>query len=238
SPLPAHFDWAEELKENPRPFYDLTNERSLRDGVISLASRLGRGRAGRIGFKRPPELIHETGALRDACPLCRSLSPSQFRIHNVHRRFKHSDWFVGNGHAANLWLPYFWGFPPKEYADFIETCLDLVKKENLGDWPNLKRAEEAFRERGWSWTRRDHDILSLSEYVESSVAEYLRRHGRQADLGKVGIFRDLAIQSLWGIIGEAIEERRKPAAERREDIVLRLHPNLAISDAVAIAADS
>jgi pimeloyl-ACP methyl ester carboxylesterase len=237
SPLSAHFDWTQELKDNPRAFYDLTNERGLRDGVISLAGKLGRGRAGRIGFKGPPELIHDTGALRDTCHLCRSLGPGEFRIHNVHWEFRHSDWFVGNGHSINLWLPYFWGFPPEEYAEFIETCLRLDEMEGR-DALNLKQAEGAFGARSWSWTRRDRDVLSLSEYIESSVVEHLKSHKREADLDKAGIFRDLAIQSLWAIVNEAIEERRKPAAERREDIVLRLHPGLAISNAIAIAADS
>jgi pimeloyl-ACP methyl ester carboxylesterase len=238
SPLPAHFDWAKEMKDNPRAFYDLTNEWGLRDGVISLAGKLGKSRAGEIGFKRPPELIHDTGALRDACHLCRSLSPDQFRIHNVRwEEFKHGDWFVGSVHSANLWLPYFWGFPPEEYCEFIEACLRLDEMEGR-DALNLRQEEEAFRGRGWSWTRRGREAMRLSEYVESSIAEYLRRHNRQADLDKVEIFRDLAIQSLWVIVSEAIEERRKQAAGRRDDIVLRLHPKIAISAAIAIAADS
>ncbi|HEX4965932.1 MAG TPA: hypothetical protein VF173_34300 [Thermoanaerobaculia bacterium] len=234
SPLPAHFDWAEELKENPRALYDLTNERSLRDGVISLASRLGRGRAGRIGFKRPPELIHETGALRDACHLCRSLGPSEFRIHNVHRKFKHSGWFVGKGHSANLWLPYFWGFPPEEYAEFIETCLRLVRMEEC-DELNLAVEEEAFHARGWSWTRRGRDVMSLGDYVAGTIVYSLKRQKRSADPASVAIISDRAVRLIWGIIGEAIEERRKPAAEQREDIVRRLHPQFAITAAIDAA---
>jgi pimeloyl-ACP methyl ester carboxylesterase len=237
SPLPAHFNWAKEMKDNPGAFYDLTNERGLRDGVISLAGMIGKGRAGTVGFKRPSELIHDTGVLRDACRLCRFLDSNQLRIHNVHREFRHSDWFVGSGHSANLWLPYFWGFSPEEYSEFIETCLRLDEMEGH-DVLNLRQEEEALRERGWSWTRKGHDTMSLSGYIESNVAEYLRQHNRQADMDKVGIFRDLAIQSLWAIVGEAIEERRKPAAERQDDIVLRLHPKIAISAAIAIAADS
>lgn len=231
SPLPAYFDWAEELKDNPGAFYDLTNERSLRDGVISLAGRFGRGRAGRIGFKRPPELIHETGDLRDACRLCRSLGPNQFRIHNVHRKFRHSDWFVGNGHSANLWLPYFWGFPPKEYAEFIQTCLLLNRMEER-DELNLETEQDQFHARGWSWTRRGRDIVSLGDYVAGMVIRSLQRRKQPVDAAGVALLSNRAVRLIWGIVGEAIEERRKPAAEQREYIVRRLHPQFAISAAV------
>ncbi|HEY0557570.1 MAG TPA: alpha/beta hydrolase, partial [Thermoanaerobaculia bacterium] len=165
SPLPANFDWTTALADDPEAFYDLTNERGLLDGVISLAGRLSQARAGQAGFQGPPELIHDTRVMRDACPLCVGLVPqTHARIHNVDRDFRHSDWFVGNGHSANLWLPYFWGFPPEEYFDFIERCL-LLDEMASQDVVNLRQAEEDFYARSWSWTRIDSAVVSLGEYV-------------------------------------------------------------------------
>jgi pimeloyl-ACP methyl ester carboxylesterase len=239
SPLSANFNWAREMADNPGAFYDLTNERGLDDGPISLAGLLGGARAGRAGFRRPPELIHDTGALRDACPLCHGLvAPNQVRIHNLDRRdFGHSDWFVGNGHSAYLWLPYFWGFPPEEYSDFIESCLVLDEMEGR-DSVNLRQAEEAFHARAWSWTRVDRTVVSLGEYVTRSVIENLRRHQRQEDAAMIGIIADRAVRLVWSNLWEAIEERRKPAAEQRENIVRRLHPQFSITAAVDAAVRS
>lgn len=238
SPLPAKLDWSRELARNPGAFYDLTNERGMLDAVISLASRLGKTRAGQVGFQRPPELIHDTGAMRDSCPLCLGLVPrTEARIHNLERAFRHSEWFVGSGHSANLWLPYFWGFPPEEYFDFIESCLLLDEMESR-DAVNLRQAEETFRGRGWSWTRIDRTVISLGDYVARGVIEHLRRHQRQEDEAMIGIITDRAVRLIWSNIGEAIEERRKPAAERRENIVRRLHPQFGITAAIDAAVRS
>jgi pimeloyl-ACP methyl ester carboxylesterase len=170
SPLPANFDWQRELADNPRAFYDLTNERGLRDGVIAMAGRAWKVCAGEVGFKGSADFIHDTGALRDSCPRCRDLADAaQARIHNLSwKDFKHSDWFVGSGHSANLWLPYFWGFPPGEYSEFVETCLRLAEMEHRGEWLGMKQEEKEFRARGWSWSKRDHVVVNLDEYVKSN----------------------------------------------------------------------
>jgi len=81
-------------------------------------------------------------------------------------------------------------------------------------------------------------MVSLSEYVASNIVEYLRLNGHQSDQDKVENIRDRAIRLIWIIIGEAIEERRKPFAEQQENLILRLHPQLAISTAIDTAARS
>lgn len=240
STLPANFDWEGELADNRGAFYDLTNERGVQDSVVAMAGTTGKVCAGEVGFRGPVELIHDTGALRDSCPLCKGLEvKAQACIHNLRwKDFKHSDWFVGSSHSANLWLPYLWGFPPEEYSEFIETCLRLAEMDSRGEWLNMKQAEKDFQARRWSWTKRGHAMVSLSEYVASNIVEYLRLNGHQSDQDKVENIRDRAIRLIWIIIGEAIEERRKPFAEQQENLILRLHPQLAISTAIDTAARS
>lgn len=235
SPLPADLDWEGELKDNPEAFQDLTNERGSNDKVLPWGDLMtGQDSAGRVGFRGHPDRIHDTRAFRLSCPLCRNLPESlQARIHNLEwSEFHHSGWFDGSGHCGSLWLPYFWGFPPEEYADFIETCLKLAELESHGDIISQKSKERTFRERAWTWTRRGDTALTMAEYIEESIGLYRTDKGVPLDQGTIQNHCARATRLVWCIVKDAVEERRRPAKERRLHILRRLHPQLAIRAAI------
>jgi pimeloyl-ACP methyl ester carboxylesterase len=247
SPLPARFDWDEELRDNPQAFKELTNERGRRDRVIALAGAVGKflpllGNAGLIGFQGRADLIHDTGALRVSCPMCMGLEEAaKARIHNISwKHFKHSDWFIGGLHTNNFWLPLFWGFAPEEYSAFIAACLQLVDYEERLNFLSFDAAMAEFAARKWSWTRQGDTVLDMSGYVESSLRACLKRKGgRQMSPGRIEKLRNLAVVLVPGIVKEALVERTKPpAAKRRTDIVKRLHPEIAIGAAITTAVEN
>ena len=245
SPLPARFDWDEELKDNPHAFKELTNERGLKDRMIALAGKVGIflplfGNAGLIGFKGRADLIHDTGALRVSCPLCNELNDAmKARIHNISwKHFKHSDWFNGSIHA-NYWLPFFWGFAPEEYLAFVLACRQLVELEDRHNLLNLEIEGEEFAARKWTWTRKGKVAIDMREYVEGNLVAYLKRKGgRQMNQRRIEAIRDLAIMLVPGIVMEALAERTKPPAEWRTNIVQRLHPEVAIGAAIDTVVDN
>jgi pimeloyl-ACP methyl ester carboxylesterase len=236
SPLSADLDWDAELQDNPEAFQDLTNEYGSEDKVLAWGDfATGKDCAGQVGFRGRPDRIHDTRAFRLSCRLCRDLpQSSQATIHNLEwSAFHHSGWWVGSGHCGSLWLPYFWGFPPEEYADFIEACLALAESESNGDIVNKEYKEKAFRERAWTWTRSGDASLPLIEYVEKGIGLYRTDEGLPPlDPSTIQNHRARAIRLVWRLVQEAIEERRLPVAKRREDILRWLHPLLAIRAAI------
>lgn len=235
SPLPVTFNWAKILKKNPGAFSDMRNEIGDRDLVISLAGKVGRvakfvGEAGAKGFQESEHLVHKLG-LESACDRCRTLREqglSQARIHNVTWSYSHSEWFVANGHAVNLWLPYLWGIEPAEYIEFVERCLRLKERENDKKWGAMVKLESAFRTAVWSWT----DGLPLAEFVQQEAEAYCLLKGRAAKLADLDDVTDRAVRLVWVVVAQAVEERRKAEGPRRENILLRLQPSAAIGAAV------
>src|SRR5215210_576977 len=235
SPLPADLDWEGELNDNPEAFQDLTNERGFNDKVLARGDfTTGKDSARRGGFRGHPDRNYDTRAFRLSCPLCRNLPEGlQARIHNLEwSEFHHSGWFVGGGHCGSLWLPYFWGFPPEEYADFIETCLDLAELESHGDIVNQEYKERTFCERVWTWTRHGDVTLAMAKYIEESIFLYRMDKDLLLDQATIQNHRARATRLVWHIVKDAIEERRRPAEERRLHILRRLHPQLAIRAAI------
>jgi len=238
SPLPSRFDWRGELTDNPEAFHELTNEVGLQDSVIELAGKIGKiyplfGNAGKDGFTGNENLVHDTGFIRVSCPTCKNLTaPERARIHNVRwQEFTHSDWFVGNSHSANLWLPYFWGIAPEEYSEFIDLCLRTYELESRQELLELLQAESDFRARAWSWTTAKGTVLSLGEYVRESIPAHLSWAGRSIDGATLEHVCARAIRLVWVVVADAIEERKKPE-QRDESLVLRLHPQTAINAAI------
>jgi pimeloyl-ACP methyl ester carboxylesterase len=247
-PMPAHYDWERELADNPTAFNDLTNETGLRDAPVAVAGALTRvspnlGDAGLVGFKGREELVH-TGAIRLSCHKCLALPETRrARIHNISwKDFGHSDWFVGNGHCVNRWLPQLWGFPPDEYRDFVAFCIRLAEMDDRREWLNMRDAENDFQLRRWTWTRLPGGVpATMSEYVEASVVAYLEYTHQRATKPPLAanFVRDRAVRLVWLNIVGAIIERTQASEQKREqrrNIVLRMHPQVAISHAIKQAA--
>lgn len=245
-PLPANYNWDVELADNPSAFNDLTNETGLRDLPVAVAGELASisrnlGDAGRVGFEGRDDAVH-SGAIRLSCQRCLPLPETKrARIHNIcWKDFGHSDWFVGNLHCANRWLPQLWGFPPEEYRDFVALCIRLAEMDNREEWLNMRAAEGDFRSRTWTWTRFASGIpATMSEYIEASVRAYLEYIQRDPEPSWVANIRDRAIRIVWLNMVEAIVERTQALEEKRkqrENKVLRMHPQIAISQAIKEAA--
>ena len=126
--LPTRFPWDAIITANPRVFEDLRNEVGGKDLVIAASSfakffsrRLGG--AGRFGFVS--DRSHYIPYPLAACIPCRRV-PGPY-VHNVLlRNYAHSDHFLRFTHARDLWLPYLWGFAPREFLDFIHLCRKYV----------------------------------------------------------------------------------------------------------------
>lgn len=236
SPLPVTFNWERMLKRNPGAFTDLRNEIGDKDLVVSLAGKMGRffgfvGAAGRKGFRESDHLIHSLGQdLLSVCRRClelrdRSLSPA--RIHNVNWSYAHSEWFVAKGHAANFWLPYLWGIEPAEYISFVDCCLRLKEEENGKRWGVVEKLEDQFRDTVWSWTGG----LPMAEFVLQEVSAFYRLQDRTAPTD-LDLARDRAVRLVWVVVAQAVAERHRTEGPRRENILLRLQPSVAIGAAV------
>ena len=104
--------------------------------------------------------------------------------------------------------------------------------ESHGDIVNQEYKERKFRERVWTWTQRGDVTLTMAEYVEESISLYRMDKGLPLDQGTIQNHRARATRLAWRIVKDAIEERRRPAEERRLHILRRLHPQLAIRAAI------
>jgi hypothetical protein len=174
SPLPEDFSWDGILTKNDEAFSDLRNEIGGQDVVIRIAGKVGRavkfiGAAGSRGFRIDEHLVHSLGAEPlAACQSCRKLLDGgrpAGRVHNVKWDYRHSEWFVAKGHAAHLWLPYFWKIEPGEYFEFVRSCLELKERENEKKFGVLVELEERFRAGLWSWTNG----RPLAEFVRRKL---------------------------------------------------------------------
>lgn len=237
--LPETFNWRSIRRSRPDAFLAIRNDIGLSDLVVWLVKRVGRlaldlGTSGLSGFVGDPRVVHRSSRAWGPCLACLH-SGRRPLIHDIFlAKYRHSDWALGPGHARELWLPYLWGYSPREFNEFIECCRDAAYARQEHFWQDLDIAEERLRERTWTWTRNQPlqvfvagELDSLIRRSETQDADLLRRH-------RVAII-DNAFISTYLAIGDAYEESANVEEERtpeRDLVILALNPQRGIAKAL------
>ena len=238
--LPRHYNWDKVLADKPMPF-TVRNETGKRDLVVKLAGLVkcvarDMGNAGLKGFVSTDGVVHDATTVWDLCKEC--VGPADtVPVHNVPlEEFGHSTYSLGTGHAANLWLPYLWGYTPREFRSYLRLCRAAAYLRKERRWDELKKVERALYRSVWTWTKRQTLATSVRRYVE----EYLRDGRwsalvRRPDQNMREIVEE-AIGLVYFAVFDAAMEADKPG-ERDEEVIRALHPPTAIVRAVELALD-
>jgi pimeloyl-ACP methyl ester carboxylesterase len=235
SVLPSTFDW-KTIQTERNAFVEIRNEKGLRDQVVPLLRWVrwiarDLGAAGIGGFQGDPTYVHDEQSAWGPCPTCVSGSAP---IHNVALEdFLHSDTLLGPGHARRLWLPYFWGYAPREFDEFVRLCWKAayLKQEELLN--ELAPVEAELRARAWTWT---------SGTIEAYISRYLDKlANKSAKRAKaIAAHRDKIIDETIGFSYVAVTDA---ALESQKDddvspqVASALHPLIAITRAAIDATD-
>ncbi|MBI1904313.1 MAG: hypothetical protein HYS13_24730 [Planctomycetia bacterium] len=82
------------------------------------------GSAGRLGFRRTSDLIHDVENSLDFCEVC--VVPERHQVPRVHNvflpTFRHSDAFAVEERTTRFWLPFLLELDSWEYWDFWRLC--------------------------------------------------------------------------------------------------------------------
>src|SRR5258707_633513 len=80
------------------------------------------------------------------CACAANMSSPPGPVQNIkYLELEHSDYFIGQAHARNFWLPELWGYPPKLYREFRELCIQCRQDEIDKKWIALSREEMRLR---------------------------------------------------------------------------------------------
>lgn len=240
SVLPARYDWSKVLADKPVPV-TVRNETGKRDLVVMLAGLVkcvarDMGDAGLKGFAVTDGVVHDATTVWDRCSECVSAADA-VPIHNVPlKEFGHSTHFLGPGHARSLWLPYLWGYTPREFRQYLRLCRAAAYLRQEGRWGELAEVERALCRSVWTWTKG----RALATYVRRSVEDYLHEARRAALVRRpaqdVSEIVEEAIGLIYLAVTDAAMEADKPE-DRNDDVVRSLHPATAIARAVEVALD-
>lgn len=170
--LSRRYGWSQVTQT--RQVQSVRNEVGLQDDVPLVAMALGFlrlpfGSAGRSGFLNRDGVVHTVKASQKRCESCVT-SPAP--VHNVvSRDIAHSD--LLNGHVAErVWLPYYLGFDPGEWAEVLHLCVSI---RELRDAKKLEEAAEKEAELAnttWIWLRSQK---TLGAFLRSQVSKSLPR---------------------------------------------------------------
>jgi len=229
--LSRYWDWATLRHRNPHAFETVRNEVAGLDAVPRLARLLERlvpgfGLAGAVGFDGPPTLIH-TVLSNDSCPDCAREPESTVLVHNVvSPRHGHSDTFVGEGHAANFWLPWLWGIQPGEYQRFTQLCDEAFDRQENGNEIGLRDTETRLRDTRWEWAG-----MPLKDYVQRHAQIRSEQRGVPVALGSREV--DLVVGLTWMAISAAAKAAREKHAGWEVE-ARKLHPHVAVAAAARV----
>jgi hypothetical protein len=215
SAMRAGYRWADVIRAGL--VHHVRNEVGGRDGVIRFAglslgfapfavlgldwhpfNMLGLGAAGYVGFKGPPESVHNVRNSLEFCEECRIREERlKERVHNIWLpTFRHSDGVQATERAGRFWLPLILGFEPWEYWDFRRLCSQsnahterkAVLKNKIGDlMEQQKRLETDFRkavDRPAVRAKVDVDLRTTVEQLNLAQNELEKTEGRIAALIK------------------------------------------------------
>ena len=235
--LPSDFDW-HALYLNYDNFTSVRNEVGERDrvswfaGVLRRALR-GLGNAGYRGFRdsntfshrgrildiaQTKPFVHSMSNPYGPCGICRA-DGSSARVHNVIiNKFNHSDPFVGDGHASKFWIPYLWGYQPKEYWDLIELCRNAAAAAGLSLRRQLAIIENEIGDHYCHWVKK-----TLRDYLRECI------EGRIDSDDYAGENLDNLVRRAIGLIWRSIEDAEKHGASNQP---LAMNPHIGISRAV------
>lgn len=239
--LSAKYDWNRILAEKARAFEEVRNEQGKRDWLVSLAGILGwhrrdLGDSGVSGFKGEHNFVHHGTGPLEACEQCQA-GLGFARIHNIPlKEFGHSDQFLGIGHAFKLWLPFLWGFTPREYGEFLELCHSAAYCRQEQFWDDVDLLESELRYRIWSWTGS-----SLEDYLERGIRQTVRRRTTDAGLRqietRIPAIVGEAIALLYLTIVDALLENSSKG-KKDLNVIRALYPRIAASRAIEKALRS
>jgi hypothetical protein len=132
---------------------------------------------------------------------------------------------LGHNHAASYWLPFFWGFDPAEYKEFIDLCL-CAKTLDASSDPMLNTVEEEFLAKRWNWCNG-----TFEDYIKNQIFYQAPRSPVTVSLSLV----HSAMYILWQIVDEAVAAREKSVRTGKippSKDLRHLHPRIAVTSAV------
>lgn len=184
--------------------FELVNEYGSADLAVKFAKwifwRPLLGDAGSIGFSSPN--VHTVAQPFADCSDC-----SRDRRHNLHNvlleNFRHSDYFLSDGHAQSIWLPILWGYTPRAYKSFLDLCRHAAWHHESGAIEDLNIAEK--------------ELLALqletgpngsSQTLAEHISRYPDLNTRSRDFGlgesEVQEVYLLVIRGVWRLVSDAL----------------------------------
>jgi len=231
--LPRHFGW-QRLKGR---IGAVRNEVGRLDVVSALAPFIpDLGRAGVDGFRGDRSEVHDVAIPLGECSLCAALDPGDRPlVHNVVlERYGHSDVFLEELHARDLWLPVLWGFPPDSYKEFGAACARLNQLSNDMNWLQAEQKCKELRDQTWPWTTGYSPGNTLGQFVEATIRSRYAKIGRSLP----DTDDELADLVSWviviagGHLAMATAQLEMPTYQRDVNLARRLFPQTAIGAAV------
>lgn len=236
--LPRRYPWAVVSKGKPDAVTSVRNETGKRDIVVKLVGAVkwlvrDLGNAGVKGFVGADVMHNETGSW-GPCAVCSDTGETAL-VHNVPlEKYFHSDCFLGADHARLLWLPFLWGYTPKELDEYLKLCRNAAYLRQERDWTGLARVRRKLRRYVATWTRDK----SLQKHLEREIECYLPHSQAAARIRRadrdVAAIADDALGHLYTVVIEALQEQDKDGA-RDDEVIRRIHPERAITRAVELA---
>ena len=223
--LKDQFDWSELKKRKPDAFDAVRNDWTDKDQVVRLAQWIewrieDFGRAGLTGFVGDASWVHNVASPDLSCASCGINSDAP--VHNFDcSGLGHSDSFLGGAHAARFWLPFLWGFDPKEYGDLLDCCESAADAFENHNQNALQVAEDELLHTEWKWGNGE-----LFDYMKS-IVKTDKNLGNRDPVEIIG----RANRLFWQIIERG---RRAAISGKRSDERWKvfLRPEQAASEAI------
>jgi pimeloyl-ACP methyl ester carboxylesterase len=211
------------------------NELASRDWIVQVAAQLvrlvpGFGAAGSKGFSGPHELVHSVSTPNGECVACWPSEvsevsvaepPSPAVVHNVLcEGLGHSDYFLSANHAILYWIPFFWGYDPAVYRQFLFLCVTTQENFDNGHQTVAEERYKAMRLSSWG----QYPAETMDETILEWFGTKFHRIPNNEELDTV------ALVSLNLIIrGQAAMDDEN--APNRDKWIRYLNPSVAIQQA-------
>lgn len=233
SALNPNFDWNCLIYKD----FKVRNEVGGRDIVVVLAGiarllfKSYLGNAGKVGFSGQD--VHSINGPLDGCLHCDSeLTHDSARVHNVPLgQYGHSTYFLGLGHARDLWLPFFWGMNPQDYRELIICCRAANNFEKGNRFAELKDKEASLHSCQGNW-RGYGPRESFRDYVGSQIAAHKSRGLLVGAFANLGDPESAVISVVWALVAEACAEQEKDLEFRNNKLLKAAHPATAVIRAI------
>jgi hypothetical protein len=230
SVVPRDYDWSALFANGRVAFSSLQHEVGSKDSVVQLVGyvrwlypvRWFSHELGDGGYRglTPGERVHPTSGSWAECAEGCETEPLQGVVHNVPLgELAHSDTFLGPLHAKRLWLPYLWGYSPREFDRFVNLCCDVATTiaDGLAPW-RLELLLEELADAEWTWTSH----MPTAYYIEQA----LRFRLPAFDAGRISAL-------VWPVIARSCSKVARAYEEPIDTSVQKaLFPLHALRDAI------